>query len=107
MEVQNKNLYIWGATDASRRTGRCKECYEFDGYLSLLVDKNNFAKPGDSGALVCVGDNIDSCMAAFILVGADVDNKDLYLVFKVSEAIDKIAEKRSEMKPFVCHKVMP
>lgn len=67
LEVRYRTIYKWGASEPNRQVGRCTGC-EYDGpFLYLQVDTKEFAKPGDSGAIICVGDNPDQSLAAFVL----------------------------------------
>ena len=82
-------MYVWGASDPQMRSGKCISCGDEDGYVCFHVDTEHFARPGDSGSIICVGDQIETCYAAFVLVGRNEGTGE-YIAYKVSDAIDVI-----------------
>ncbi|CAC5368913.1 unnamed protein product [Mytilus coruscus] len=102
LDVRHRNLYKWGASQPNMQVGTCTGC-KYDGrYIYLQVDTKNFAKPGDSGAIICIGDSNhpEQSLAAFVVVGADEES---YLVYKVSDALELISAVRKEIKPCISH----
>ncbi|CAC5407172.1 unnamed protein product [Mytilus coruscus] len=89
-EILGRRLYKWGATEPHLQTGKCIGIEEEE-FIYIEMDKENFAKPGDSGAIICAGNNTDTALAAFVLVGEWIghqDRKKRYVVYKVSDALD-------------------
>ncbi|CAC5362609.1 unnamed protein product [Mytilus coruscus] len=103
--ILGRRLYKWGATEPLLQTGRCIGIEEQeDEFVHLQIDKENFAKPGDSGAIICVGDNNDTGLAAFVLVGEYIraDNKKEYAVYKVTDALETVEKLKKKMTPCLC-----
>ncbi|CAC5368914.1 unnamed protein product [Mytilus coruscus] len=102
LNVRHGNIYKWGASEPNMQLGRCTGC-KYDGpYVYLQVDNKDFAKPGDSGSIICIGDanHPEQSLAAFVLVGADEES---YLVYKVSDALELISTVRKKIKPCISH----
>lgn len=105
LEVRNRRMYIWGASDSSMRSGKCSACEDDDGFISFRVDTKHFAKPGDSGSIICIGDQVRTCYAAFILVGIRLDSDiEEFVAFKVSDAIDMIKDMSLAIEPHLVPK---
>lgn len=103
-EILDQNVYKWGATPPCLRKGKCIGYEDEGSLLYLMVDTNDFAKEGDSGAIICVGEDVDAGLAAFVIIGGSQDDSECtsasnsepsYLVYKVSHALEKV----SNMKP--------
>lgn len=105
-EIFNENVYKWGATEPFLRKGKCIGFEDEGSLLYLTVDTKDFAKGGDSGAIVCVGEDMETGLAAFVIVAGSTDESgseslnsgSSYLVYKVSDALDRIGT-ISEMTP--------
>ncbi|XP_071146610.1 uncharacterized protein [Mytilus edulis] len=105
-EILNENVYKWGATEPCLRKGKCIGFEDEGSLLYLTVDTKDFAKGGDSGAIVCVGEDVETGLAAFVIVAGSTDESgseslnsgSSYLVYKVSDALDRIGT-RSGMTP--------
>ncbi|CAG2222286.1 MED1 [Mytilus edulis] len=55
LDVRHRYIYKWGASKPNMQVGRCTGC-TYDGtFIFLQVDTINFAKPGDSGSIICIG----------------------------------------------------
>ncbi|XP_052083031.1 uncharacterized protein LOC127720485 [Mytilus californianus] len=97
-EILNENVYKWGATEPCLRKGKCIGFEDEGSLLYLTVDTKDFAKGGDSGAIVCVGEDVETGLAAFVIVAGSTDDSgseslnsgSSYLVYKVSDALDRI-----------------
>ncbi|CAC5363404.1 unnamed protein product [Mytilus coruscus] len=100
-EILGRRVYKWGSTEPLLQTGKCIGIEEEE-FVYVHIDKENFAKPGDSGAIICVGDNRDTTLAAFVLVGEWIsreDEKNIYVVYAVIDALDTVEKMQIEMKP--------
>ncbi|CAC5358075.1 unnamed protein product [Mytilus coruscus] len=97
-EILNEYVYKWGATEPYLRKGKCIGFEDEGSFLYLMIDTKDFAKGGDSGAIVCVGEDVETGLAAFVIVAGSTDDSDSdgstsgssYLVYKVSDALDRI-----------------
>ncbi|XP_052083032.1 uncharacterized protein LOC127720486 [Mytilus californianus] len=107
-EILERNVYKWGATTPYLRKGKCVGFEDEGSLLCLTVDTKKFAEEGDSGAIVCVGEDVDTGLAAFVIVGGSIDDSESasastygnsYLVYKVSDALDKVSEMRPCLIP--------
>lgn len=103
-EVLHRTLYKWGATEPYMTKGKCIGFDEHSCYILLEIDKKDFAQPGDSGSMICVGENTQNGIAAFVFIGVCADypenpSKVTYAVYKISDALAKVAEMRKEIKP--------
>lgn len=103
-EILDQNVYKWGATPPCLRKGKCIGYEDEGSLLCLMIDTKDFAKEGDSGAIICFGEDVDTGLAAFVIIGGSKDDSECenasnsepsYLVYKVSHALDKV----SNMKP--------
>ncbi|CAC5358074.1 unnamed protein product [Mytilus coruscus] len=97
-EILNENVYKWGATEPCLQKGKCIGFEDEGSLLYMIVDTKDFAKGGDSGAIVCVGEDVETGLAAFVIVAGSTDDSgseslnsgSSYLVYKVSDALDRI-----------------
>ncbi|CAC5358878.1 unnamed protein product [Mytilus coruscus] len=103
-EICERNVYKWGATAPFLRKGKCIEFEDEGSLLYLIVDTKDFAKGGDSRSIVCVGEDVEMGLAAFVIVAGSMDDSNSasalncgssYLVYKVADALNKV----SGMKP--------
>lgn len=105
LEMLGRKLYKWGATEPFLQTGKCTGIEE-DGFILIQINTKNFAKPGDSGALICAVRDNDTALAAFVLVGEEMtkrsDDKTTYAVYKVADALDMVAQMTKAMEPCLC-----
>ncbi|CAG2185183.1 unnamed protein product [Mytilus edulis] len=53
--------------------GKCIGFEDEGSLLYLTVDTKDFAKGGDSGAIVCVGEDMETGLAAFVIVAGSTD----------------------------------
>ncbi|XP_063406251.1 uncharacterized protein LOC134690206 [Mytilus trossulus] len=89
-EIFGRRLYKWGATEPYLQTGKCTGIEE-DEFIHIQINTDNFAKPGDSSAIICAGRDDDTALAVFVLVGEErtdrKDGKTTYVVYKVADAL--------------------
>lgn len=108
-EIFGRRLYKWGATEPNLQTGKCTGIEE-DEFIHLQISTDKFAKPGDSGAIICAGRDDETALAAFVLVGEEMterkDKKTTYVVYKVADALDIVAQMTKSMKPCLCTKTL-
>ncbi|CAC5399984.1 unnamed protein product [Mytilus coruscus] len=107
-EIFGRRLYKWGATEPFLQTGKCTGIEE-DGFIHIQINTENFAKPGDSGAIICAGSDNDTALAAFVLVGEWSERKDkktTYVVYKVADALDIVAQMTKATKPCLCTRTL-
>ncbi|CAC5363394.1 unnamed protein product [Mytilus coruscus] len=107
-EIFGRRLYKWGATEPYLQTGKCTGIEE-DEFIHIQINTDNFAKPGDSGAIICAGRDDDTALAAFVLVGEEMserkDEKTTYVVYKVADALEIVEHMTKAKKPCLCTKL--
>ncbi|CAC5358877.1 unnamed protein product [Mytilus coruscus] len=112
LEILERNVYKWGATAPYLRKGKCIGFEDEGSLFYLTVDTQDFAKGGDTGAIVCVDEDVETGLAAFVIVAGSANNsqstgssnsESSYLVYKVFDALDKV----SEMKPCLIPRTIP
>ncbi|CAC5410047.1 unnamed protein product [Mytilus coruscus] len=97
-EILNENVYKCSATEPCLQKGKCVGFEDGGSLLYMIVDTKDFAKGGDNGAMVCVGEYVETGLAALVIVAGSTDDSgseslnsgSSYLVYKVSDALDHI-----------------
>ncbi|CAG2236849.1 unnamed protein product [Mytilus edulis] len=108
-EIFGRRLYKWGATEPYLQTGKCTGIEE-DEFIHIQINTDKFAKPGDSGAIICAGRDDETALAAFVLVGEEMterkDKKTTYVVYKVADALEIVAHMTRAKKACLCTKTL-